>query len=230
MDVLWTYALLALTTVPPLLPNSGLLVAAGVLASRGSLDIALVLFVVAGSALLGDLLMNLSGRRFSGPVQGWMGRNRRRTVLLEWTTARIQRYGVPFVIASRFLPGGRLVAALAAGVVRYPVRRYLIGAGVAEALWATYSVGLGYLGSAAAGEPLYAVALGIGVSVLVAGAGGLVQAATGRTRRSRDRAAAVVVARGGQAPAPPPLGRPDGVSANGEAVGSTCCASACPGK
>ncbi|MEU8568880.1 DedA family protein [Streptomyces pathocidini] len=188
MEVLWIYGLLALTTAPPLVPNSGLLVAAGVLAARGSLDLAPVLLVVAGSALLGDLLMHASGRRFSGPVQSWMGRERRRRALLEWISLHIERYGVPFVAAARFLPSGRLAGGLAAGVVRYPARRYLIGAGIAEAIWATYSVGLGYLGSAVTGHPLYAVAIGIGVSAMVAGAGALVQVAV-RRRRAPDKPA-----------------------------------------
>ncbi|MFF3762984.1 VTT domain-containing protein [Streptomyces sp. NPDC001922] len=187
MDVLWAYALLALTTLPPLVPNSGLLVAAGVLASQGSLNLALVLLVVAGSALLGDLLMNLAGRRFSGPVQRWAGRSRRRRALLDWTTLQIQRHGVPFVIAARFLPSGRLIGALAAGVVRYPVRRYLLGAGIAEVVWAAYSVGLGYVGSAAAGDPFYAALLGIGLSALVAGVGALVQSAGRRGYLRRGR-------------------------------------------
>ncbi|MEU6080729.1 VTT domain-containing protein [Streptomyces sp. NPDC047108] len=182
MEVLWIYGLLVLTTAPPLVPNSGLLVTAGVLASRGNLDLAIVLLVVAGSALLGDLLMHASGRRFSEPVQRWMVRNHRRRALLEWLAARLERRGVPFVAAVRFLPSGRLVGGMAAGVVGYPARRYLIGAGIAEAIWASYSVGLGYLGSAASGNPLFAAAIGIGVSVVVAGVGGLVQAAVRRRR------------------------------------------------
>ncbi|MET8677639.1 DedA family protein [Streptomyces sp. NPDC004647] len=199
MHVLWTYALLALTTLPPLVPNSGLLVAAGVLASRGSLDIALVLLVVVGSAVLGDLLINLCGHRFSGPVQRWMNRNPKRRALLEWTTLRMQRHGVPFVVAVRFLPSGRLIGGLAAGVVRYPVRRYLIGAGIAETVWAAYTVGLGYLGSAAAGDPFYAAGIGIGASAVVAGVGGLVQMGVRRRGRRPVSAAPVVVACGGPA-------------------------------
>ncbi|MER5971428.1 VTT domain-containing protein [Streptomyces sp. NPDC002055] len=213
MDVLWAYALLALTTLPPLVPNSGLLVAAGVLASQGSLNLALVLLVVAGSALLGDLLMNLAGRRFSGPVQRWAGRSRRRQALLDWTTLQIQRHGVPFVIGARFLPSGRLIGALAAGVVRYPVRRYLLGAGIAEVVWATYSVGLGYVGSAAAGDPLYAALLGIGLSALVAGVGALVQSAGSRgyLRRGGSRRGEGPVAEAADGPiAGPRAGSADG--------------------
>ncbi|MFJ9413978.1 DedA family protein [Streptomyces sp. NPDC101227] len=179
MDV-FAYGLLALTTLPPLVPNSALLVTAGVLAARGDAFLPLILLVVAGSALLGDVLMYLVARRFGGPVRKWLQRRPRRRALLEWTSARIQRYGLPFVIGVRFLPSGRIAGALASGVLRYPRRKYVIGAGCAEALWATYSVGLGYMGSAAAGDPFYAAGIGIGVSCVIAAAGTGVQWAARR--------------------------------------------------
>ncbi|MEC4020098.1 DedA family protein [Streptomyces sp. H27-D2] len=175
MGDVWMYALLAVSTLPPLVPNSALLVTVGVLAARGDLDIVLVLAVVAGSALLGDLLMRGLGRWFSDPAVSWMSRKPKRRALMEWVATRIQRYGIPFVIGVRFLPAGRIIGGLAAGVVRFPLRRYVLGATIAELVWATYSVGLGYLGSTAAGDSRFALLLGLGVSVVVAVVGGVVQ-------------------------------------------------------
>ncbi|MFE3886975.1 DedA family protein [Streptomyces lydicus] len=185
MDVLALYGLLVLTTLPPLIPNSALLVTTGVLASRGEVFLPLVLLTVGGSALLGDLLMYAAARRFGEPVRTWMRRNPRRRALLEWTSGRIQRYGLPFVIAVRFLPSGRIVGALASGVLRYPLRKYALGAAIAEVTWATYSVGLGYVGTATTGRPLYAVGVGFGVSCTVAAAGAAIQWAA-RRRALRD--------------------------------------------
>jgi len=79
-----------------------------------------------------------------------MRRHPRRLALLNWAALRIERHGVPFVIGIPFSAQRPGVGGLAAGVVRYPVRRYAIGAGVAEAVWASYSVGVGY---SAAGRP-----------------------------------------------------------------------------
>ncbi|MEU9121845.1 DedA family protein [Streptomyces sp. NPDC048506] len=186
MDVLAFYGLLVLTTLPPLVPNSALLVSAGVLASQGQLFLPQVLLVVAGSALLGDLLMYLAAWRFGEPVRRWLRRSPRRRALLEWTSQRIERYGVPFVIAVRFLPSGRIAGALASGVLRYPLRKYALGAGIAELTWATYSVGLGYLGTTAADHPLYAAGIGLGVSGAVAAVGAVIQWAT-RRRALRER-------------------------------------------
>ncbi|MFG2225298.1 DedA family protein [Streptomyces sp. NPDC048644] len=168
MNVLALYGLLALTTLPPLVPNSALLVTAGVLASHGDLHLPLVLLIVAGSAALGDVLMYLVARRFGGPARAWMLRRARRRALLEWTSRRIERYGIPFVIAVRFLPSGRIIGAVASGVLHFPLRKYALGTGISEVVWATYSVGLGYLGSAAAGNRLHAAGIGIGVSCTVA--------------------------------------------------------------
>ncbi|MFJ9613131.1 DedA family protein [Streptomyces noursei] len=178
--ILALYGLLALTTLPPLVPNSGLLVSAGVLASDGRASLPFILAIVAGSAFLGDVLMYLAARRFGGPVRAWMSRRPHRRAALEWTSRRIRRYGAPFVVAVRFLPSGRLAGALASGVLRYPLRKYLIGAGLAESLWTAYSIGLGYLGSAAAGNRLCAAGIGLSVSALVAAAGAAVQWVTHR--------------------------------------------------
>ncbi|MEU5207682.1 DedA family protein [Streptomyces sp. NPDC020742] len=186
MDVLALYGLLVLTTLPPLVPNSALLVSVGVLASQGQLFLPQVLLLVAGSALFGDLLMYLAARRFGAPVRRWMRRNPRRRALLDWTSQHIQRYGVPFVIAVRFLPSGRIAGALASGVLRYPLRKYALGAGIAELTWATYSVGLGYLGSAAAHDRLYAAGVGLGVSCAVAAVGVVIQWVA-RRRALRER-------------------------------------------
>ncbi|ANZ18583.1 DedA family protein [Streptomyces noursei] len=178
--ILALYGLLALTTLPPLVPNSGLLVSAGVLASDGRASLPFILATVAGSAFLGDVLMYLAARRFGGPVRAWMSRRPHRRAALEWTSRRIRRYGAPFVVAVRFLPSGRIAGALASGVLRYPLRKYLIGAGLAESLWTAYSIGLGYLGSAAAGNRLCAAGIGLSVSALVAAAGAAVQWVTHR--------------------------------------------------
>ncbi|WP_234018743.1 MULTISPECIES: VTT domain-containing protein [unclassified Streptomyces] len=216
--VFWAYAVLAATTAPPLVPNAALLVTGGVLAAQGRLSLALVLLVVAGSALVGDLLIHRTGRAVSGKVLTRLYRRPRRRALLEWASVRIRRHGVPFVIAVRFLPSGRVVGGLSAGIVRYPARRYLIGAGVAEAVWATYSVGLGYFGGLAVSDSLYAVALGLGVSLAVAGVGSVAQMVSGhRSARAGAAPSGRVVASGGVVPGgagAPEADAPDGESAD----------------
>lgn len=192
--VIWAYALLAATTAPPLVPNAVLLVTGGVMAAEGHLNLALVLLVVAGSAVLGDMLMHRTGRALSGRVLTRMSRRPRRAALLKWAARRIQRHGVPFVIGVRFLPSGRVIGGLAAGVMRYPARKYVVGASVAESVWASYSVGAGYISGRAASNSFYALALGLGISLIVAGIGTVAQWAS-RVREKRLGGADVSVPR-----------------------------------
>jgi len=208
-NAVWAYALLAATTAPPLVPNSVLLVTGGVLAAQGRLDIALVLLAVAGGAVVGDMLIHRTGWALSGRVLARVSRRPRQAALLNWSARRIQRYGIPFVIAVRFLPSGRVVGGLAAGVVRYPARRYVIGAGVAELVWASYSVGAGYVSGRAASNSYYALALGLGISLAVAGVGTMVQWISARRDRRRGGTArpSVVVAASPAAPRGPEVAR-----------------------
>jgi membrane protein DedA with SNARE-associated domain len=191
--VMWAYVLLALTTAPPLVPNSVLLVTGGVMAAEGHLDLTLVLLVVAGSAVLGDMLIHRSGRALSGRVLDRMRRRPGRAALLRWAALRIQRHGVPFVIAVRFLPSGRVIGGIAAGVMRYPARKYAVGAGVAEIVWASYSVGAGYISGRAASNSFYALTLGLGISLLVAGIGTAAQWASRSRERRQSRAVGEVL-------------------------------------
>jgi membrane protein DedA with SNARE-associated domain len=180
------YAVLWATTMPPLVPNSAILVTGGVLAAHGDLNIAAVLAVVALSAVCGDMLIHRGGAAMSGRVLHRFYRRPRRRALMEWASARLERHGVPFVIGCRFLPSGRVFGGLAAGVMGFPARRYLLGAATAETVWATYSVGIGYFGGQMISNSLYAVAIGITVSTAVAGLGGVAQWVTRRRDRLRN--------------------------------------------
>ncbi|WP_307808438.1 DedA family protein, partial [Streptomyces oryzae] len=170
-SALWlTLGLVGLTTLPPLVPNSALIAAAGVLAAEGRLSLPLLLLTVAGSALAGDALVYWLGRRTGARTRGWLSVGPRRKVALDWTAEHVRRYGVPFVIAVRFLPSGRIVGGLATGTVGYPARRFLLGSGLAELLWATYSVGVGYWGGRALAGTLSGALIGVGASAVLAGA------------------------------------------------------------
>lgn len=104
-------------------------------------------------------------------------------------------------------------------MLRYPLRKYALGAGIAEVTWATYSVGLGYLGSATTGRPLHAAAIGFGVSCAVATVGAAIQwAARRRALRepsedgSEGESATAKETARIPAAAPPPWRRRDGVT------------------
>ncbi|MFF1353775.1 DedA family protein [Streptomyces sp. NPDC058297] len=171
----WAYVILAVTTLPPLLPNAVLLVTGGMLAARGEMSLVLVLLSVAGGALAGDVLIHRFGWFAGRWVRGGAAGRGRRGELFDWAAGRVQRGGIPFVVGVRFLPSGRLLGGLAAGAARYPARKFAIGAALAEAVWAAYSVGVGYVGGAVSDDPVYSVAIGLGLSVAVGAAAALAQ-------------------------------------------------------
>jgi membrane protein DedA with SNARE-associated domain len=196
---LWMYALLALGTAPPLVPNSAMIATAGALAADGDLSLAVVLLVVAGSALAGDAAVYGLGRLGSARALRWLSRTTRRRAALEWTAGRIRAHGVLFVIAVRFLPSGRIIGGLTAAIVRYPARRYLLGAGIAEVIWASYSVGFGYWGGSALNNAWSALAIGPGVSLLVAATAQLLSRGSRRATSSRPSASRVQASGGPRA-------------------------------
>lgn len=71
---------------------------------------------------------------------------------------------------------------------RLPARRFLLGAGIAELLWAGYSVGVGYWGGLVLAGTLSGALVGLGASALLAGGAMGVQWAM--RRRARRSAAA----------------------------------------
>ncbi|UED84256.1 DedA family protein [Streptomyces profundus] len=183
---LWIYVLLALSTAPPLVPNAALIASAGMLAQSGDLNLWLVLAVVGGSALAGDAAVYGLGRLAGPRAHRWLRGTRRRRSALDWMAARMNRHGVPFVVGMRFLPSGRLIGGLTAALVGFPLRRFLLGAGIAEAVWASYSVALGYWGGAAFDGAWSGLVIGTAVSLLVAGVAHLLSG-TSRTPEHTGR-------------------------------------------
>lgn len=165
----WIYAVLVLATMPPMVPNLALLAGAGALAAAGSLSLPLLVLVLIVSTVTGDLGTFVAGRCSSRRSLAWLEGNARRRAMLQWTTGRLKRYGVPSVIGVRFVPSGRGLGGLTAGIIGYPLRSYLLGAAIAEAVFISYTLGLGYLGGQFTTGGPFTLLIGPGVSLLVAG-------------------------------------------------------------
>jgi len=149
----WTYlvvlAFAALDPLFPLVPSETSVIAAGVLAGAGDLNIALVMAAAAVGAFLGDNSSYGFGRtagvRLTGPLfRGSKGRARRL-----WAERTLATRGGSLIVTARFVPGGRTAATLTAGITRMRWARFLRFAGIAAVLWASFAAGLGYLGGRA---------------------------------------------------------------------------------
>ena len=177
----WTYALIvgicAGDAVLPLFPSETVVITGAVLASRGRLDIGLVVAAAAVGALLGDNCaygLGRSGlRRLADRLLG-SEKNQQR---LQWARTQLQRNGPGIIIVARFIPGGRTATTYIAGTLDMPWKRRFLPADAAAALiWALFASALGYFGGAAFEKNLWVpLLIATGASVLVAGLGELVR-------------------------------------------------------
>ncbi len=158
------------------LPGETALVASGVLASQGKLNIVAVIAVAAAAAILGDNAGYWIGRRGGRKLlERWRLVNRHAEKVLPRAERIFATHGGKTVFFGRFIAILRITAAWMAGVSHMPWGRFLFFNAAGGILWATL-VGLVayYLGNAAADAiqtyGLYAagaIAVGIVVIVLV---------------------------------------------------------------
>jgi membrane protein DedA with SNARE-associated domain len=121
------------------LPGDTLLFSVGLFVSQDIIDhpIWLVCIVLAGAALLGNIVGYEIGRRAGPPI---LEREGHRLVSQEHvarTQAFFDRYGAPAIILARFVPIVRTVITVTAGVARMDRRRYLIYSTLGAIVWAS---------------------------------------------------------------------------------------------
>lgn len=181
-DSSWTYVLIlgvcAGDAVLPLFPSETVVIAASVLASRGRLEIWLVIVAAATGALLGDntaYALGRSGlRRVVNRLFAGSEKNQKR---LDWARTQLQHSGAWIIIVARFIPGGRTATTYMSGTLDMPWKRRFLPADAAAAIiWSLYSAALGYFGGSAFEHNLWIpLLIATGASVLVAGLGELVR-------------------------------------------------------
>lgn len=148
----WVYVFLFLIVfaetglvVMPLLPGDSLLFSVGVLAATTQgIDIAVVIPLLMGAALMGDNVNYFVGHKFSD----WI-KSRNRILFLkkehiEKTEAFYEKHGGKTVILARFVPIVRTVAPFVAGAgsMKYP--RYIFYCLIGAILWVCGITLLGY--------------------------------------------------------------------------------------
>ena len=153
------------------LPGETALVAAGVFASQGELNIVEVIAVAAVAAIIGDNLGYWAGRtggrkllERSKFLSRWMDR------VLPWAEGFFHRHGAKTIFIGRFFSVLRVTAAWMAGVSRMPWLKFLAWNAAGGICWAVL-VGLVayYLGHAAADAiSRYGLIGGVALVVLAA--------------------------------------------------------------
>ncbi len=133
-------------------PGETALILAAVLASEGKLNIALVILIGACSAILGDNLGYLLGRRVGREVLEARGPfHHRRKAAIAYGDRFFERHGPKAVFFARWIALVRFAAAWLAGINKMRFRTFFVWNALGGISWAiTYGV-IGYfLGTAAA--------------------------------------------------------------------------------
>ncbi|GAA1816472.1 DedA family protein [Nesterenkonia flava] len=157
----------------PILPSDALVVGLGSLQGEPGTPFWLwSALVAAAGALIGDFIAYHLGRGLgSGMLEGrgrfrWMRRPGTLKTLL-WARHELDKRGVLVIFVGRFIPGGRVAINFVAGSTRYSLRRFLLIDAFASLVWAGWLTGLGIAGTAIFGNMLIAMAVGIGVAVVL---------------------------------------------------------------
>lgn len=168
----WTYpvilAFAAIDAVAPIVPSETLVVAGAALSASGRLSLPLVLLAAACGAALGDNTSYAIGRLLGGRVERWLSASSSRRRRLSWVRRQLEQRGGTFIVASRFVPGGRTVTMLASGMFAMRWRKFVLFDLAAAVLWALYAGLIGYFGGRAfEDEPLIGVGLAIALAFLL---------------------------------------------------------------
>ena len=154
-------------------PGETALVAAAVLASQGKLEIGLVILIGIASAIVGDNIGYLLGRRLGRDVLEAPGPFRRRRVMVVRAGDRFfDRHGGKAVFLARWVALVRVAAAWLAGINHMPFKQFFFWNALGGITWGVTFGLVGYFGGHAAAHVLAEAGL-IGaiffVVVLVAG-------------------------------------------------------------
>lgn len=185
----WAYAvvflLALLDAVLPVVPSETAVITAGVVAASGHLSLLLIVVSAAAGAVAGDNIGYLVGRRFGPAVTRRFFRGEKARQRLSWARRQLGERGGQLILVGRFIPGGRTVVTLSAGMLHFPWSRFVIFDAVAALVWALYAAFLGYFGGRAFENAAWKgllLALGVGFAIA-----GIVEAVRWLLRRRRNR-------------------------------------------
>lgn len=134
----------------PPIPSEVILPSAGFAASRGSLNVVIVLIVATLGSVIGTLPLYYIGRAFGEEkLVAWADKHGK------WLTLRgkdirqaddwFDRHGARAVLFGRMIPGIRSLLSLPAGMSEMPLPKFLTYSTIGSGLWAALLIGAGYL-------------------------------------------------------------------------------------
>jgi len=143
------FLLMVLENVVPPVPSELIMSLGGIAAGQGKMDFLLLVLVGTSGCAVGNLFWWEIGRRFGyerlqPAIERWG-----RWLTLEWQDVEtlrrfFDRWGGITVFVFRFMPIGRTVISIPAGLLHMPFWRFVIYTTAGSAVWNTILVGVGY--------------------------------------------------------------------------------------
>jgi membrane protein DedA with SNARE-associated domain len=154
-------------------PGETALITASILASRGKLQIELVIVLAAAAAIVGDNIGYVIGRKGGRWLLERPGRlYRQRRQVLETGEPFFERHGPKAVFFGRFILGLRVWASWLAGATRMEWRSFVLWNALGGICWATVIGVLSYYLGHAAGDAVKTFGLyGLAAALLAIGTG-----------------------------------------------------------
>jgi membrane protein DedA with SNARE-associated domain len=188
----WAYVVVLLFAVVdallPLVPSETAVITAGVVSGAGHLSLPLVIIAAAIGAFAGDNIAYAIGSRYGERVTSRFFRSDKASRRLQSARRQLDRRGGELIAVGRFVPGGRTLITLTAGLSGYPWPRFARYDAIAATLWASYGGLLGYFGGQAfERQPWKGLFLALGIAFTITFGTEAVRYAL--RRRTRARAA-----------------------------------------
>jgi membrane protein DedA with SNARE-associated domain len=147
------FLLIAMESAGIPLPGETALIAAGVLAARGDLDIVAVIVVAATAAIIGDnigyWIGRVGGRRL---LTRWSWLERHASKVLPWSERFFARHGAKTIFLGRFIAVLRVTAAWLGGVSKMTWWRFFFWNAAGGICWAVLVALLAYYAGQAAAD------------------------------------------------------------------------------
>lgn len=143
------FLLMVLENVIPPVPSEAIMGIAGIAVAQGRMDFALLVLVGTLGCTVGNLFWweisrRLGYHRFKPMIDRWG-----RWLTIEWEDVeRLRRYfdrwGGITVLVFRFMPIGRTVISIPAGLMHMPLGRFMLYTTIGSAVWNAILVAVGY--------------------------------------------------------------------------------------